>query len=220
MIIFDRVSKKYEGEDTPVFTDFSERIEDGEFIILKGESGIGKTTLIRLITKETEADSGEITVGRYRLSEIKKNKIPEYRREIGVIFQDFRLFTDYTVYGNLELTLSLTGCDRRSAEEKITHVLTMMGIDHLHKRYPNELSGGEQQKVCMARAIINNPMVVLADEPTGNLDPASSAEIAELLSIIHRQGITVIMATHDISTVEALGDTVRVISLDKRKEID
>ena len=220
MIIFDRVSKKYEGEDTPVFTDFSERIEDGEFIVLKGESGIGKTTLISLITKETEADSGEITVGRYRLSEIKKNKIPEYRREIGVIFQDFRLFTDYTVYGNLELTLSLTGCDRRSAEEKITHVLTMMGIDHLHKRYPNELSGGEQQKVCMARAIINNPMVVLADEPTGNLDPASSAEIAELLSIIHRQGITVIMATHDISTVEALGDTVRVISLDKRKETD
>ncbi|MCR5025402.1 MAG: ATP-binding cassette domain-containing protein [Lachnospiraceae bacterium] len=220
MIFFDRVSKKYEGEENPVFTDFSERIEDGEFIILKGESGIGKTTLIRLITKETEPDSGDITVGRYRLSEIKRNKIPEYRREIGVIFQDFRLFADYTVYGNLELTLSLTGCDRKSAEDKITHVLTMMGIDHLHKRYPRELSGGEQQKVCMARAIINNPMVLLADEPTGNLDPSSSAEIAELLSIIHRHGITVIMATHDTSTVKALGDTVRVISLDKRKEIN
>ncbi len=201
MIIFDRVSKKYEGEENPVFTDFSERIEDGEFIILKGESGIGKTTLIRLITKETEPDSGDITVGRYRLSEIKRNKIPEYRREIGVIFQDFRLFADYTVYGNLELTLSLTGCERKSAEDKITHVLTMMGIDHLHKRYPRELSGGEQQKVCMARAIINNPMVLLADEPTGNLDPSSSAEIAELLSIIHRQGITVIMATHDLSLI-------------------
>lgn len=219
MIIFDRVSKQYEGEASPVFKEFSERIEDGEFIVLQGKSGMGKTTLIRLITKETEPDSGEITVGRYRLSDIKRNRIPEYRREIGVIFQDFRLFGDYTVYGNLELTLSLTGCDRRSAEEKITHVLTMMGIDHLHKRYPKELSGGEQQKVCMARAIINNPMVVLADEPTGNLDPASSAEIAELLSIIHRQGITVIMATHDMTTVKALKDKVRVISLDNRKDV-
>ena len=215
MIIFDRVSKKYDGEEKPVFTDLDLRIEDGEFVALMGRSGSGKTTLIRLLTKETEPSSGSITVDRYVLSDIKKSAIPSYRREIGVIFQDFRLFNEYTVYGNLELTLSLTGGNTGNAEEKIINVLTMMGIDHLHKRYPKELSGGEQQKVCMARAIINNPNVVLADEPTGNLDPGSSAEIAELLSIINSQGVTVVMATHDKDALRSFEDRIRIINLDK-----
>ena len=119
------------------------------------------------------------------------------------------------MYGNLELTLSLTGGNTGNAEEKIINVLTMMGIDHLHKRYPKELSGGEQQKVCMARAIINNPKVVLADEPTENLDPGSSAEIAELLSIINSQGVTVVMATHDKDALRSFEDRIRIINLDK-----
>ncbi len=217
MILFDKVSKSYGDGEPFVFRDFSLKIEDGEFIILKGESGSGKTTLIRLLTKETEPDSGEITVGSNVLSKIKRNAIPSYRREIGIVFQDFRLFNEYTVYGNLELALSLTGGDLKSAEKKITHVLTMLGIDHLHKRHPEELSGGERQKVCMARAIINNPVVLLADEPTGNLDPASSSGIAGLLSVIHGQGITVILATHDKEMTLALKEEARIIDLDRLK---
>lgn len=217
MIIFDNVVKKYEGETAPVINGFSERIEDGEFLILTGESGSGKTTLIRLLMKEIEPDSGNITVGSYVLKDIKKKRIPEYRRDIGVVFQDFRLFSEYSVYGNLELTLSLTGGNRSSSEEKITNVLTMLGLDHLHRRYPKELSGGEQQKVCIARAIINNPKVLLADEPTGNLDPLSSAGIAKLFSIIHRQGITVVLATHDKELIEELKSEARIISLEKKQ---
>ncbi len=217
MILFDKVKKHYEGTETPVLSCFSEKIGDGEFVILRGESGSGKTTVIKLLTKEIEPDSGEITVGSRVLSKIRKNELASYRREIGVVFQDFRLFKEYTVYSNLELAVSLTGGNRKSAEEKITNVLTMMGIDHLHRRYPGELSGGEQQKVCLARAIINNPVVLLADEPTGNLDPASSSGIAGLLSLIHRQGITIILATHDRDMVGALSSEARIIELENGK---
>ncbi len=215
MICFRNICKQFEGNLSPLFHDFNETVEDGEFILLTGKSGSGKSTLIRFLIKELEPDSGEITVGRYTLSKILPARIPAYRREIGVVFQDFRLFDEYTVYGNLELVLNLTGSPVKDRESKITNVLTMMGIDHLHKRYPKELSGGEQQKICMARALINNPMVLLADEPTGNLDPSSSAEIVRLLELIHRHGTTVIMATHDLLTAKELKATYRVVSLDR-----
>ncbi len=217
MIVFDNVVKSYENAPFPVLNGFTERIEDGELLILSGESGSGKTTLIRLLMKEIEPDSGTISVGTYALPEIKRKGIPEYRRDIGVVFQDFRLFDEYTVYGNLELTLSLTGGNRSSSEEKITHVLTMLGLDHLHRRYPKELSGGEKQKVCIARAIINNPKVLLADEPTGNLDPVSSSGIAKLISIIHHQGITVVLATHDKDLINELKSEGRILSLDPER---
>lgn len=214
MVEFRKVNKTYDVNEGPVFEDFSTRIEDGEFILVTGKSGSGKSTLIKLLLKETEPDSGEIEVGSRLLSKITQTEIPQYRRGLGVVFQDFRLFDDYNVYGNLEFVYSLSGGSRKDAESRIISVLRLMGIDHLHRRYPRELSGGEKQKVCMARAIINSPSMLLADEPTGNLDPASSAEIFRLMELIHRQGTTVIMATHDLATADRLSTTGRQIDLD------
>ena len=220
MIIFQDVYKQYpqdEGDPVQVFSGFSEQIEDGEFVLIPGESGSGKSTLLKLLLKETEADRGTIVVDGKRLSDIDPGQIPYYRRGIGVIFQDFRLFEEYTVYGNLELVLSLTGGGGRKDSMRITHILKLLGIDRLHRRYPSELSGGEKQKVCMARALINTPKLLLADEPTGNLDPESSAEIIKLLEVAHRQGITVVMATHDLETCKRVQAADRNINLDEIK---
>ena len=214
MIEFRTVCKTYDVNEGPVFEDFNAGIKDGEFILVTGKSGSGKSTLIKMLLKETEPDSGEIVVSKRALSKITPSGIPQYRRGIGVVFQDFRLFEDYNVYGNLEFVYSLQGGSKKEAENRITSVLRLIGIDHLHKRYPKELSGGEKQKVCVARAIINSPSLVLADEPTGNLDPASSAEIFRLMELIHRQGTTVIMATHDLSTAARLKTSGRQIDLD------
>ncbi|MCR5775340.1 MAG: ATP-binding cassette domain-containing protein [Lachnospiraceae bacterium] len=214
MIEFKNVTKTYDMAYGPVFDGFSEFIKRGEFVLVTGKSGSGKSTLIKMLLKETEPDSGSITVDGRDLSGISRGDIPSYRRGIGVVFQDFRLFDDYSVYGNLELVLSLTGGSRKDAEQRITSILKVMGIDRLYKRYPRELSGGEKQKVCMARALINAPSVLLADEPTGNLDPASSAEIFKLLELAHRQGTTVVMATHDLDTAERFATSGRRIDLD------
>ena len=216
MIRIEGLKKRYRDSEIPVFDGFNETIKDGEMIFLTGESGSGKTTLIRILLKEIEPDEGRILVGRYKLSDVSRAKIPYYRREIGVVFQDFRLFEDKTVYGNLELVLALTGSGGKDSESRIISVLTMLGIDRLHKRYPRELSGGEKQKVCMARAIINNPIVLLADEPTANLDPEASEEIMRLLELIHRQGITVILATHDYETAGRVIRGGRRIDLDNK----
>lgn len=200
MIRFSNVFKEYQTEDGPhsVYRNFSEVIEDGEFVVVTGESGSGKTTLLKMLLKEIEPDRGEIVVDGQRLSTISRNDIPIYRRGIGVVFQDFKLIQDLTVYDNLYVSILATGGAGKDAVRKITNVLTMLGIDHLHKRFPKEMSGGEQQKVCLARAVINNPKTLLVDEPTGNLDPASSIEINRLLQVINDQGITVVMATHDM----------------------
>ncbi len=215
MISFENINKKYEGDERPVFQDFSEHIEPGELILITGKSGSGKSTLISMLLKDTEPDSGRIVVDRQDISLISRNKIPLYRRSIGVIFQDFKLFNEYTVYGNLELTLNITGGRLKDTEKRITDILKLLGIDRLYKRYPEELSGGEKQKVCMARAIINDPKILLADEPTGNLDPASSREIMRLINVVNRQGTTVLMATHDYGTAADILPDHRRISLDK-----
>ena len=215
MISFSHVSKEYTTEDgkTKVYEDFSEEIQDGEFVVLTGESGSGKTTFIKMLLKETEPQSGDITVDGQKLSGIKRSQIPYYRRSIGVIFQDFKLIQNESVYDNLVSAILATGGSYREAEAKIVNVLTMLGIDNLHKRYPREMSGGEQQKVCLARAIINNPKILLVDEPTGNLDPTSSEEINRLLEVINGQGVTVVMATHDHEAANREGR--RRIDLDK-----
>ncbi len=215
MISFEKIRKTFAEGENPVFEEFSEYIDEGEFVILTGKSGSGKSTLIKMLLKETEPDGGRIMVDGRDLSEIKPGEIPFYRRGLGVIFQDFRLFDEYTVFGNLEVTLNLTGGSGKDKEKRITDILKLLGIDRLHKRYPGELSGGEKQKVCMARAIINDPKIVLADEPTGNLDPGSSREIFRLLELIHRHGTTVLMATHDYDTAGALIKEGRRVSLDK-----
>lgn len=217
MISFSRVTKEYETETgiITVYRDFSMEIEDGEFVVLTGESGCGKSTLLKMILKETEPGSGVIKVDGVDLSGIRRGQIPFYRRGIGVVFQDFKLIQDDTVYDNLVAAILATGGSYKEAESKIINVLTMLGIDYLHKRYPREMSGGEQQKVCLARAIINNPKLLLVDEPTGNLDPASTMEINRLLDIINGQGVTVVMATHDIKAAEKKGR--RRINLDEAR---
>ena len=213
MIRFEHIDKTYETEEgsTGVYRDFSQEIQDGEFIVLTGKSGSGKTTLLKMILKETEPEYGRVLVDGEDLSKIPRKKIPFYRRSIGVVFQDFRLMEQETVYDNLVSAIIATGGYGKEAEKRITDVLTMLGIDHLHKRFPRELSGGEKQKVCIARAMINHPRLLLADEPTGNLDPASSEEIIKLLRIIHQRGITVILATNDPLVIGAdLGRTIEV----------
>lgn len=218
MISFSNVCKEYitENGNVSVYRNFSEEIQDGEFVVLTGESGSGKTTLLKMLLKETEPDQGNILVDGEDISKIKRKNVPFYRRKIGVVFQDFRLIQELSVYDNLVTTILATGGSAKEADKKIVDVLTMLGIDSLHKRLPKEMSGGQQQKVCLARAIINNPKYLLVDEPTGNLDPTSSAEIIRLLDIIHDQGITVIMATHDMSVL-AVSDKRR-ISLDEYKQ--
>ncbi|MBQ3798131.1 MAG: ATP-binding cassette domain-containing protein [Butyrivibrio sp.] len=215
MISFLNVCKGYKTENSAVdvYRNFSEEIRDGEFIVLTGESGCGKTTLLKMLLKETEPDSGRILVDGDDIGKIKRKDVPYYRRKIGVVFQDFKLIQELSVYDNLVAAILATGGAIKEADKKIVDVLTMLGIDSLHKRLPREMSGGQQQKVCMARAIINNPKYLLVDEPTGNLDPASSAEIIRLLDIIHDHGITVIMATHDMSVLSVKDK--RRISLDK-----
>lgn len=216
MITFSHINHTYEDEEGElvVYDDFCAEIADDEFILLTGSSGSGKTTLLKMLLKEIEPTSGDIIIDGRNLRDIPRRRIPYYRREIGVLFQDFRLIPDVNVYDNLSAAILATGGSARDAETKITHVLTMLGIDHLHKRYPREMSGGEQQKVCLARAVINHPKLLLVDEPTGNLDPVSTAEIMRLLDIINRQRITIIMATHDLSLCDDPGR--RRIDLDNR----
>ncbi len=214
MIDIKHMGMTYPDSDSPVFTDMGLHVDRGEFILLIGKSGSGKTTLIHLLMKELTGYTGSIMLDGTELNEIDNKSIPAFRRKIGVVFQDAKLFNDYTVYGNLELVLSMTGLKKSQIDKRITSVLRLLKIDNLYKRYPKELSGGEAQKVCMARALINYPPVLLADEPTGNLDPAASEEIFRLFEIIHRQGTTVVIATHDHGTAERIQTTHRVISLD------
>lgn len=201
MIRFAGVKKSY-GSDTVVFNDLSLEIEEGDFVFLTGESGSGKTTMIMMLLREILADEGVIEFYGKDIEKLRKAQIPYYRRRIGVIFQDFKLINELTVYENLFYAYLATGGRKADAEKKIIDILTMIGMDSFHKRYPRELSGGEQQKICLARALINNPKLLIADEPTGNLDPDSSREILKLLELIHNHGITIVMATHDIANVE------------------
>lgn len=218
MISFRKMCMSYPDSEGPVFTDFTEHIRRGEFVLVSGRSGSGKTTLIHLLIKELTGYTGSIKVDGEELSAIRPAKIPEYRRKLGVVFQDAKLFDGYTVYDNLELSMSMTKGRKADTDHRIRNVLKMMGAEHLYRRYPEELSGGETQRVCMARALLNWPKILLADEPTGNLDPEASEEIFRLLEIIHRQGTTVVLATHDHETAEKIRATHRVIDLEPQRK--
>lgn len=220
MIDIKHMGMTYPDGDLPVFEDFSLHIDRGEFVLVTGKSGSGKSTLIHLLMKELDGYTGSIMVDGTEVREIESKHVPVYRRKLGVVFQDAKLFNEYSVYGNLELVLSMTGLKKSQVDQRITSVLKLMGIERLYKRFPRELSGGETQKVCMARAIINYPLILLADEPTGNLDPAASEEIFRLMEIIHRQGTTVVMVTHDPDTADRIQTTQRMVSLDQMKKVD
>lgn len=214
MIRFENVTKTYNENDPPVFSNLTFQVERGEMLAITGESGSGKTTLLSLILRENNVSSGHIWVAGEDITTLPQREIPFYRRRIGAVFQDFKLMQDLTAYENVKLALMMAGGREKDALNKITSVFTMLGIRDLHSKKPTQMSGGQQQKVCMARAIVNQPNVLLCDEPTGNLDPQSSEEIFKLLNLIHLRGITVLLASHDIDAIHRLGCNEMILGKD------
>lgn len=192
-------------------------IEDGEFVFLVGPSGSGKSTIIKLLTGEVVPTSGRVMVNGFSMSRISERQIPYMRRTIGVIFQDFRLIANKTVYDNLALAMRAVGASPKALRERIPYVLELVGLADKENRYPDELSGGEQQRVAIARALVNNPSVIIADEPTGNLDPARSLEIMMLLEQINALGTTVLVVTHERELVNRF--TKRVVAINEGRII-
>ena len=188
-------------------------IEDGEFVFIMGRSGSGKSTLMKLLLKEVEPSSGKIIVNDMELGKMPRRYVPKYRRRLGVVFQDFRLLKDKTVYENVAFAQRVIGVPTRTIKESVPEMLRLVGLSSKYKAYPRQLSGGEQQRVAIARALINSPEVLLADEPTGNLDAQNSMEIMRLLEEINNRGTTVVVVTHSQETVNRMGK--RVITLDR-----
>ncbi|AMB58050.1 cell division ATP-binding protein FtsE [Microterricola viridarii] len=212
MIRFDHVTKKYPGTTRPALNAIDLEILRGEFVFLVGASGSGKSSCLRLVLKEEKPSSGSIHVLGQDLGSISNRKIPYFRRNLGVVFQDFRLLPNKTVYDNVAFTLQVIGKSRGYIQEAVPDTLKMVGLDGKAQRYPHELSGGEQQRVAIARAIVNKPQVLLADEPTGNLDPTTSAGIMTLLERINAGGTTVMMATHEAAIVDQMQRRVLELS--------
>ena len=190
----------------------SMQIEDGEFVFLVGPSGSGKSTIIKMITGELRPTSGSVHVNGYSLEHIRKREIPYLRRTVGVVFQDFRLIPNMTVYENVAFAMRVIGAREREIKERVPYVLELVGMNDKSRRHPTELSGGEQQRLAIARALVNNPSTIIADEPTGNLDPARSLEIMSLLQEINNLGTTVLVVTHELDLVERFSK--RVIAID------
>ncbi|MEG2386258.1 MAG: cell division ATP-binding protein FtsE, partial [Aurantimicrobium sp.] len=211
MIRFSTVTKKYAGSSRPALNGVDFEILRGEFVFLVGASGSGKSSCLRLMIKEDKPNAGSIHVLGQDLGSISNRKIPYFRRNLGVVFQDFRLLPNKTVFDNVAFTLQVIGKSRGFIQEAVPDVLKMVGLAGKAQRYPHELSGGEQQRVAIARAIVNKPALLLADEPTGNLDPATSAGIMALLERINAGGTTVVMATHAADFVDRMQK--RVIEL-------
>lgn len=211
MIEFVDVVKSYTAGNTAL-QGVSMQIEDGEFVFLVGPSGSGKSTILKLITGELKPTSGSVHVNGYSLERIRRREVPYLRRTVGVVFQDFRLIDSKTVYDNVAFVMRAIGAREREIRERVPYVLELVGLDTKSRRHPTELSGGEQQRLAIARALVNNPSTIIADEPTGNLDPARSLEIMTLLQEINNLGTTVLVVTHEISLVEQFAK--RVISID------
>lgn len=211
MIRFEDITKIY-PPDTIGLESVSLHIEKGEFVFLVGPSGSGKSTFIRLIIKELEPDRGRIFVGGRDLGTLRRWKVPYLRRNIGCVFQDFKLLSNKTVTENVMYALLVTGNNSSMARRKVREILSLVGLGHKASNYPNELSGGEQQRVSLARAFVNHPPLLIADEPTGNLDPETSSGIMQLLYRINQTGTTVLMATHDREMVDKMRR--RVIALE------
>lgn len=212
LIEFKGVSKTY-ANGTHALNDVNIRINKGEFVFVVGPSGAGKSTFMKLIMREEKMDSGELVVNGYRLSRMKRSQIPLLRRTMGIVFQDFRLIPNLNVFENVAFAMHVTGAGRREIRRSVAKALNMVGLSHKAHVMPSELSGGEQQRVGLARALVNKPSLIIADEPTGNVDPNMSYAIVELLAEINKRGTTVLMVTHEHQMVRDFN--MRVIMLDK-----
>jgi cell division transport system ATP-binding protein len=211
VIRFEKVTKTYPGSGRPALEQVSVDVEKGEFVFLVGQSGSGKSTALRLILRETRPSEGRVYVAGKEINRLAGWKVPRLRRQIGTVFQDFRLLQNKTVAENVAFAMQVTGHSRTEIGTRVPETLELVGLDGKGDRMPDELSGGEQQRVAIARAFVNKPMILIADEPTGNLDPATSVGIMKLLDRINRTGTTVLMATHDAGVVDQMRK--RVIEL-------
>jgi cell division transport system ATP-binding protein len=212
MIEISKLTKTYE-KSSKALKSISLTIDDGEFVFITGRSGSGKSTLMKILLKEVEPTSGRVVVNDMDLGWMPRRYVPKYRRTLGVVFQDFRLLKDRTVYENVAFAQRVIGAPSRTIRESVPRMLKLVGLSSKYKSYPHQLSGGEQQRVAIARALINDPAVLLADEPTGNLDPHNSMEIMRLLEEINRRGTTVVVVTHSREIVNAMHK--RVITIDR-----
>ena len=212
MIKLEHVSKAYSA-GILALNDVNLEIREGEFVFVVGDSGSGKSTLIKLLLKELEPTEGAITIGGRKLHTIRHKQVPKFRRNIGVVFQDFRLLKDRNVYDNVAFAQRVIGASVRDSRKKVPQMLSMVGLAPKYKSFPRELSGGEQQRVAIARALVNRPKILLADEPTGNLDATNAWEIMKLLEEINERGTTVIVVTHNMEIVKVMGK--RVITIKK-----
>ncbi len=204
MIDLINVSFAYEN-GTEALHDINLRVDNGEFAFIVGSSGAGKSSIIKLLLRETQATEGTVIVNGYNLNRMKNGQIPKFRRSIGVVFQDFRLIPNMTVYDNVAFSLRVTDASNKLIRQQVPYVLELMELHDKARKYPYELSGGEQQRVALARALVNDPPLIIADEPTGNIDPEFSYEIVEMLRGINRCGTTIVMVTHEHEMVKYFG---------------
>ncbi len=210
MICFDSVSKVY-SNGTKALDNVSFTIEKGEFAFIVGASGAGKSTLLKLIMAEEKTSSGIITVNGFDLANLSQKDVPALRKSMGIVFQDFRLIENMTVYENVEFAMRVTNASTRSIRRRVPYVLGLVGLGDKARSYPRQLSGGQMQRVALARALVNNPSIIIADEPTGNIDPEMSHEIVELLNEINHCGTTILMVTHEHRLVHEFGRRVITI---------
>lgn len=217
MLEFIEVNKIY-NNDVCALKDLSFRVEDGEFIFLIGASGAGKTSIIKMLLREIKPSSGEIIVDNVNIVKLRNRKIPELRKTMGVVFQDFRLLEGKTVFDNIKYPLQILGVSKKEITRRVNEILELVGLSDRASSFPNQLSGGEQQRICIARALVNRPKYLIADEPTGNLDPNTSEDIMKLLLDVNAKGTTVIVSTHDKDIVNKLKK--RVISMDHGEMIN
>ena len=216
MVKFENVSKKFAASVSAI-SDINFEIAEGDFVFITGPSGAGKTTILRLIIRDIPLTSGKIFINNWELSKIKSSDIPKLRRKVAMVFQDFKLLNDRTVYENVAIALELRGLNDKDIDKKVKNVLELTSLTDKANLFPVQLAGGELQRVCLARALVGKPEILLADEPTGNLDPATGWEIIQLLTQINKMGTTVIIASHNVDIVNSLKK--RVITLNKGKII-
>lgn len=212
MITFDHVSLNYDARPTAL-SNINIHIDKGEFVFIVGPSGAGKSTFVKILTHELVPETGSVIVNNIKINKLKPSKVPYYRRSLGIVFQDFRLLSEKTVFENIAFVLRVTGAKSKDIKERVNKVLDLVGLRGKEKELPSKLSGGEQQRVAIARALVNQPTLLIADEPTGNLDPKTSEEIMKLFTEINHMGTTIIMVTHNKDLVNAMHK--RVVNIEE-----